>query len=245
VVKTFLGAHALPVEYSARRDDYVALVIEEMLPEAVTHGARFCDVFCEEGAFTLEESRVILTRAKEVGLGLKIHADQLTPMGGAELAVELGARSADHLGAVSPAGVEALAGSPTAAVLLPSSTLYVSGPSRAPARDLVDQGAIVAIGTDFNPGSSPVDSMPLMLSLASLVYGLTAEEAFTAATANSAYAIGVEGEAGCILPGFSADLLILDTDDYRDLGYRLGARLIGTVISGGRVVNSPASDGPL
>jgi imidazolonepropionase len=245
VVKTFLGAHALPVEYSARREDYVALVIEEMLPEAVTHGARFCDVFCEEGAFTLEESRVILTRAKEVGLGLKIHADQLTPMGGAELAVELGARSADHLGAVSPAGVEALAGSPTAAVLLPSSTLYVSGPSRAPARDLVDQGAIVAIGTDFNPGSSPVDSMPLMLSLASLVYGLTAEEAFTAATANSAYAIGVEGEAGCILPGFSADLLILDTDDYRDLGYRLGARLIGTVISGGRVVNSPASDGPL
>jgi imidazolonepropionase len=245
VVKTFLGAHALPVEYSARRDDYVALVIEEMLPEAVTHGARFCDVFCEEGAFTLEESRVILTRAKEVGLGLKIHADQLTPMGGAELAVELGARSADHLGAVSPAGVEALAGSPTAAVLLPSSTLYVSGPSRAPARDLVDQGAIVAIGTDFNPGSSPVDSMPLMLSLASLVYGLTAEEAFTAATANSAYAIGVEGEAGCILPGSSADLLILDTDDYRDLGYRLGARLIGTVISGGRVVNSPASDGPL
>jgi imidazolonepropionase len=245
VVKTFLGAHALPVEYSARREDYVALVIEEMLPEAVTHGARFCDVFCEEGAFTLEESRVILTRAKKVGLGLKIHADQLTPMGGAELAVELGARSADHLGAVSPAGVEALAGSPTAAVLLPSSTLYVSGPSRAPARDLVDQGAIVAIGTDFNPGSSPVDSMPLVISLASLVYGLTVEEAFTAATANSAYAIGLEAEVGCSLPGYRADLLVLDTDDFRDLSYRLGARLIRTVIAAGRVFDSPPSDGPL
>lgn len=245
VIRTILGAHAMPPEYRDRREKYMELVCNEMLPAAVKEGAAFCDVFCEEGAFTLEESRTILTRASELGLGLKIHADQLTPMGGAELAVELGARSADHLGAVSPAGVEALASSDTAAVLLPASTIYVSGPSRAPARDLVDQGAIVAIGTDFNPGSSPVDSMPLVLSLASLVYGLTVEEAFVAATANGAYAIGLEQEAGCLLPGFRADVLILDADDYRDLSYRLGSRLIRTVISAGKVVNSPPGDGPL
>jgi imidazolonepropionase len=245
VVRTFLGAHALPAEYRSRRKAYVELVCNEMLPAAVKEKADFCDVFCEDGAFTLDESRLVLSRARELGLGLKVHADPLTTMGAAELAVELGARSADHLGAVSASGVEALAGSSTAAVLLPASTVYISGPSRAPARDLVDKGTIVAVGTDFNPGSSPVDSMPLVLSLASLIYGLTVEEALTAATANAAYAIGLEKVTGCILPGYRGDLLILDTDDYRDLSYRLGSRLIRTVISGGEVIDAPLSDGPL
>jgi imidazolonepropionase len=245
VVPTFLGAHAIPPGYRDNRHGYVDLVIKEMLPAAAAEGARFCDVFCEEGAFTVDESRRILTAAKSHGLGLKIHADQVNPLGGAELAVELGARSADHLGAVSEGGVKALAGSHTAAVLLSASTLYVSGATRAPARDLIDKGGIVAIGTDFNPGSSPVDSMPLVLSLASLVYGLSLEEALVAATANAAYAVGLENEVGVIAPSYAADLLILDTDDYRDLGYRLGSRLIHTVISSGKVVAQPPSDGPL
>ncbi|MEX2237797.1 MAG: imidazolonepropionase [Dehalococcoidia bacterium] len=244
-VKTFLGAHALPPEFRERRDEYVRLVCDEMLPAAVEHGATFCDVFCEKGAFSVAEARLILVRAKQLGLGLKVHADQVNPLGGAELAVELGARSADHLGAVSPAGVRALAGSRVAAVLLPASTLYVSGASRAPARALIDEGAIVAIGSDCNPGSSPVDSMPLVVSLACLVYGLTVDEALVAATANAAYACGVEDRAGRLAPAYRADILILDSDDYRDLAYRLGARLIKTVIAGGQVVAEPESDGPL
>ena len=245
VVPTFLGAHAIPPEYRDNRAGYVDLVINDMLPAAAADGARFCDVFCEEGAFTIDESRRILTAAKSHGLGLKIHADQVNPLGGPELAVALGARSADHLGAVSGAGVKALGASDTAAVLLPASTLYVAGAIRAPARDLIKQGAIVAIGTDFNPGSSPVDSMPLVLSLASLVYGLSLEEALVAATANAAYAVGLENEVGVIASGYSADLLILDTHDYRALGYRLGSRLIRKVIAGGKVVAEPPSDGPL
>jgi imidazolonepropionase len=243
VVPTFLGAHALPPESESRREDYVALVCNEMLPAAKQHGARFCDAFCEEGAFTIDEARRILTAAKGLGMGLKLHTDQLTPGGGAELAAELGARSADHLGSTSAAGVKALGGSNTAAVLLPASTLYVPGASRAPARALIDGGAIVAAGSDFNPGSSPVDSMPLVMSLACLVYGLSVEEALTACTTNAAYAIGLEALVGCLLPGYSADLLILDTDDYRDVAYRLGARLVERVIKGGDLMSLPAQSG--
>lgn len=244
IVPTFLAAHAVPPEFSDRSDDYVDLVREEMLP-AVAGRVRFCDVFCEAGAFSLGQSRQILASAAALGIEGKLHADQLTAGGGAELAVEVGARSADHLGSVSEDGVRALGASNTTAVLLPASSLYVRGAALAPARALIATGAVVAIGSDCNPGSSPVDGMPLVISLACLFYGLTPAESLSAATANAAYACGLESTHGLLAKGYAADIVILDSDDYRDLAYRLGARLVQTVLVGGEVVASPLADGAL
>jgi imidazolonepropionase len=230
LVPTFLGAHEIPLEYRPRRDDYVRLVVEEMLPAVAAQGiARFCDVFCEPGVFTPEETRRILEAARRHGLGLKIHADELEGSGGAELAAELGAVSADHLAHVSPAGASALAASATVAVLLPGTMLFLGKRDRAPARMLIDQGGAVALATDFNPGSSPAVSLPLMATLGVSQLGMVPAEAIVAITANGAAAVGQAATRGQIAPGFRADLALAAVRDWRELVYWYGQNLVTEV----------------
>jgi imidazolonepropionase len=240
LVATFLGAHEVPPEYRSRRDAYVQLVIEEMLPAVVRAGlAEFCDVFCEPGVFSLEESAAILGVAGAYGLGLKLHADELDPSGGAELAARLGASSADHLGAISGAGIEALAASGTVAVLLPGTLMFLGQARQAPARALVDAGAVVALATDFNPGSSPGANLPLMMTLAVSQARLQPEEAFIAATANAAHAVGLSGERGRVAVGLPADLVVWNCRDVRELAYWYGMPLAWRVYASGRPCHDP------
>ncbi|HJR43846.1 MAG TPA: imidazolonepropionase [Gemmatimonadaceae bacterium] len=228
LVPTWLGAHEIPEEYRTRAGDrasYVKLLLAEMLP-AVTRQqlARFADVFCEPGVFTIEESRRILAAARDAGLGLKLHADELEPSGGAELAAELGAVSADHLAAISPAGIEALARSGTVATLLPGTMLFLGKGTQAPARALIDTGAAVALATDFNPGTSPTVNFPLMLALGVSQLRMSVAEVLVAATVNGAAALGLAGEVGQLAAGFSADLALFDAEDVRELPYWYGDR---------------------
>ncbi len=238
VVATFLGGHELPPEYrggARSREAYVRLIVEEMLPAVAGAGlASFCDVFCEPGAFSLEETAAILGAARERGLGLKLHADELDPSGGAELAARLGAASADHLGAISPRGIEALAASETAAVLLPGTLLFLGAAHQAPARALVDAGAVVAVASDFNPGSSPSGNLPLMMALAVSQARLQPEEAFVAATANAAYALRLDGGAGRLRAGESADLVVWNCREVRELAYWYGMPLAWRTYAAGR-----------
>ncbi|MDH4044542.1 MAG: imidazolonepropionase [Gemmatimonadota bacterium] len=230
VVPTFLGAHEVPLEYRSRREDYVRLVIDEMLPAVAEQGiARFCDVFCEPGVFTPGESRRILEAARGHGLGLKLHADELDGSGGAELAAALDAVSADHLARISEEGITALAGSGTVAVLLPGTMLFLGRADRAPARALIDRGAAVALATDFNPGSSPAASLPLMATLGVSQLRMVPAEAVLAITANGAAAVGEAGTRGQIAPGFRADLALLAVRDWRELVYWYGSNLVAGV----------------
>lgn len=228
VVPTWLGAHEIPKEYRERANgsaSYVKLIVDEMLP-AVTalRAARFADVFCEPGVFTTDQARTILDASRTAGLGLKLHADELEPSGGAELAAELQATSADHLAAISDAGIAALASSPTVATLLPGTMLFLGRPRQAPARALIDAGAAVAVATDFNPGTSPTVNFPLILTLAVSQLRMTAAEAIIAATVNGAAALGMADHVGQIAPGFSADLALFDCEDFRELPYWYGDR---------------------
>lgn len=240
LVPTFLGAHAVPAEYAGRADAYVEAVTEEMLPRAVGL-AEYCDVFCDEGAFSLTQAERILRRARALGLGVKVHADEFASLGAAGLAVELGAASADHL-MVTPAQERGrLAASGVAAVLLPATSFGLGSARYADGRAWVDAGAIVALATDCNPGTAPCESMPFVIALACRMLGLTPAEAVVAATLNAAYAVGRAGEVGSLAPGKRADLVILDAEDYRELAYRFGASPVQTVIVGGR----PRALGPL
>ena len=238
LVPTWLGAHEVPLEYRARgaagRAEYLRLLVEEMLPAVAREGlARFADVFCEPGVYTVAESRVLLEAAREAGLGLKLHADELETSGAAELAVALGAASADHLAAVSAAGVRALAGGGTVATLLPGTMLFLGSARQAPARTLVDAGAAVALASDFNPGTSPTVNFPLVLALAVSQLRLSAAEAVVAGTVNGAAALSLAGEVGQLAPGFSADLALFDAEDVRELPYWYGDRLCrGTWVAG-------------
>ncbi len=234
LVATFLGAHEVPEEHRSDPERYVQLVLEEMLPAVARHGlARFCDVFCEPGVFSVDQSRRILDAARRYGLAVKVHADELDGSGGAELAVAAGAISADHLAAVSDRGVAALAGSRTVAVLLPGTMLFLGKRHQAPARRLMDAGAAVALATDFNPGSSPGMSLPLMAMLGISQMGMLPAEAITAITVNGAAALGEAGVAGQIAPGFRADLLLLGVRDWREVPYWYGANLVrGTWVGG-------------
>jgi imidazolonepropionase len=229
IVATWLGAHEIPREFrktDAGRNDFLDLLTNEMLRQVQRQGiARFADVFCEPGVFTLDETTRILTAARDAGLALKIHADELEPYGGAELAAELGATSADHLAAISEAGVKALAASDVVATLLPGTMLFLGKAKQAPARALIDAGAAVAVATDFNPGTSPTVNFPLMLTLAVSQLRMTASEAMVAATVNGAAALGLASETGQIAPGFAADLALFAIGDYRELPYWYGARL--------------------
>lgn len=236
VVPTFLGAHTIPPERRGSpegRAAYVDEVCERMLP-AFAGRARFCDVFCEAGAFTIEESRRILTRARDLGYALKLHASQLGPSGGAALAAELGAVSADHLDYASDAELDALAAAGVTGVLLPgcSFTLSIAYP---PAWRLYDHGLRVALATDFNPGTSYSENMQMMIALAVSAMGMTLEEALTAATLGGAHALGLADEMGSLEPGKSCDLAILDGPDERALAYHFGVNLVAqTWIAGQR-----------
>lgn len=228
LVPTFLGAHEIPLEWRGTpegRADYVDLIVKEMIPRVVEGGlAQFADVFCEPGVFTLEETRAVLSAARSAGLRLKLHADELRPSGGAELAAQLGATSADHLAAISEPGVRALAASATVATMLPGTMLFLGKERQAPARALIDGGAAVALATDFNPGTSPTPNFPLILALAVSQLHLSVSEAVIAATVNGAAALALAEETGQLAPGYSADLALFDIEDVRELPYWYGDR---------------------
>jgi imidazolonepropionase len=226
IVPTFLGAHEIPLEYrdsAARRAEYVDLVSDTMIPAVAKDAlARFADVFCETGVYTVTESRAILMAARQAGLLLKLHADELTSSGGAELAASLDATSADHLAAVSDEGVAALAAASTVATLLPGTMLFLGKTARAPARRLIDSGVPVALATDFNPGTSPTMNLSLILTLGVSQLRLSVAESVIAATVNGAAALALAAETGQIAPRFSADLALFDVKDIRELPYWYG-----------------------
>ena len=237
LVPTFLGAHEIPLDYRERangRAEYVELLVNEMIPRVARDRlAKFADVFCETGVYTPTESRTILMAARAAGLELKLHADELTASGGAELAGELGAVSADHLAAVSADGIRALAHGPTVATLLPGTMLFLGKTARAPARQLIDANVPVALATDFNPGTSPTPNFPLVLTLGVSQLKLSVAEALVAATVNGAAALSLAGQIGQITPGFSADMALWDVKDVRELPYWYGdARCRATWVAG-------------
>ncbi|MEA3439242.1 MAG: imidazolonepropionase [Chloroflexota bacterium] len=243
ILPTFLGAHAIPPEYRDRPDDYTDLLCDTMLPilaqwwphHAPYHPFPFVDVFCETGAFDLEQSRRILTRARELGFPLKIHADEFDNLGGAALAAELDAVSADHLVATSQEDIQALAGSDTVAVALPATPFGLAEQAYTPAQDILDAGGLLAIATDLNPGTAWCENMQFAMALACRYMRLTPAQAISAATINSAAAVQQADRIGSLEPGKQADLLILSVPDYRHLGYRFGANLVQTVVKKGHI----------
>jgi imidazolonepropionase len=235
VVATFLGAHATPAEYRGNPDRYVDLVVGDMLPE-VAGRADFCDVFCDQGAFTVEQSRRILERARELGLGIRLHADELAAIGATELAADLGAASADHLIQVTPQGIERLATAGVVATLLPGTSFCLAHGHHAPARALIDGGAAIALATDCNPGTSFSENMQLVITFACVTLRLTVEEAIRAATLGGARALRLESEVGSLEVGKRADLIILDAQSYMDIPYHFGINLVRAVIANGRLV---------
>jgi imidazolonepropionase len=236
VVPTFLGAHEVPPEHRSDRGRYVDLLIEEMIPEVARRGlAVFCDVFCEEGVFTVAESRRILTAAREHGMKLRLHADELAGTGGGELAAEVQARSADHLLFLSDHGIRAMAEAGCAATLLPTAAFYLRLGRFAPARSLIEAGVPVAVATDANPGGGLSPSLPFAMALACFGMGLSLEEALAAATVNAAYSLDVQHDVGSLEEGKRADLLILRSPRLLDL-LRVGVSAIAAVIKDGRVV---------
>jgi imidazolonepropionase len=244
LVPTFLGAHEVPDEYRDDRPGYADLVINEMLPQVTANGlAEFSDIFCEEGVFDVKESRRIQQAAKDAGLGLKFHADELASTGGAELAASMGAVSADHLVHISDEGARALAAAGSVAVLLPATTFSLAGDTYAPARKMIEAGVTVALSTDCNPGSSHTESMPLVISLAALQMKMTAAEAISAVTVNAACAINRQNRIGRLEPGGLADLVIWDMQDYRELPYHCGVNLAELVIKRGKVVSGSLGNG--
>ncbi|MEM2675973.1 MAG: imidazolonepropionase [Candidatus Bathyarchaeia archaeon] len=236
VVPTFMGAHAIPAEYIGNPDQYVNLVIDEMIPAVAERRlAEFCDVFCEKGAFNLEQTRKILTSAKKHGLKLKVHADEMSQLGGAELAASLEAVSAEHLLFASDAGLRALAEKGVIAVLLPAAAFSLMAGRFADARKMIDYGVPVALGTDFNP-SCWVENQQLVIAFACHFMRMTPAEAITAATINAAHAIGRASEVGSLEVGKKADIVILNAPNHAFLGYRFGVNLVDKVIKNGRTV---------
>lgn len=235
---TYLGAHAIPKESKNDSDGYLKFMIDKMLPYIKENNlAEFCDVFCEEEAFTIEQSEELLKQAKEMGFSLKIHADEINDLGGASLAAKLQAASADHLLMISEEGIQDLAASDVTATILPCTAFSLNKPY-APARKMIDAGCAVALASDFNPGSCFTNSIPLLLSLAVITMGLTMEEALCAITLNGAAAIGRQKEIGSIEVGKKADLLMLQYPDYRFLVYHAGKNIVKSVIKEGKVVFS-------
>jgi len=232
VSRTFLGAHEFPPEYRDDRDAYVRLVVEEMLP-AVRGKAENCDVFAEPGVFDREQSRKVLQAAKDLGFRLRVHADELSPMGGAELAVELGADSCDHLGQVSLGGQQALAGSDTLGMLLPGTIFFLGKPGYAPARSMIDKGCAVGLATDFNPGSSHTQSVTAIFTIACSQMHMSPEECVTAFTINPAASLGLDGDVGTLHPGKRCNLAVLDLPSWKGVGYAFGGNpVVLTIVDG-------------
>lgn len=238
LVATNLAAHEIPDEWRHDRAGWVRRLVDVVLPE-LRPRAEFVDVFCEAHVFTVDESRTILGRARELGYKLKVHADELEATGGAELAAELEACSADHLACTGDGGVAALARSRTVAVLLPGTSFYLRLKKHAPARRLLEAGVAVALATDCNPGSSLTESMPMIVTLACLNLGMSPAEALVAATINAAHAIDRGHDRGSVEPGKRADLVVWDAPSWRYLPSHFGVSLVDTVIAGGRVVHAP------
>jgi len=239
---TYLGAHAVAPEYNDNPAGYAEYLCQELIPglaawwpEQTDQPLPFVDVFCERGAFDLEQSRRILETALQQGFPIKIHADEFENLGGASLAVELGGASADHLVVTSPEDIQALGKSDTVAVSLPCTPFGLAEADYTPARDLLEAGAILAIATDLNPGTAWCESMQFAAALACRYLKLTPKQAIAAATINAAAAIGMEDRVGSLEPGKGADLLILDISDYRQIGYRFGTNLVNTVIKNGQI----------
>jgi imidazolonepropionase len=246
LVPTFLGAHAIPPEYKGRADDYTGLVVEEMLPRAAewyqdswfgqNKRPFFNDVFCEQNAFNLDQSRRVLEAGQALGMLAKIHVDEFTSLGGVTLAVELKATSADHLDVTPLAERERLAHSNTMGVVLPAVNVNLGSPHFADARALIDAGVALALATDINPGSAPCPSMPLVMAIACRYQKLLPAEAMNASTINAAHAIGLSNRLGSIEGGKQADVLIVDAPDYRHLAYQFGGNLVQQVIKQGQIV---------
>ncbi len=254
LIPTFLGAHVVPEEYKGREKEYVELVVEEMLPAvskwrmadsrwreslsslATRHSSLFCDVFCDDGAFTLPQTRRILTRAKELGFGLRVHADEFANLGAASLAAELGAASADHLMVTRRDEMRAMANAGVVAVLLPGTPFGLGLNNFADGRAFIQENVPIALGSDINPGTAWCESMPFILALACRYEKLTPAEAIVAATINSAASLGIADQVGSLEIGKIADVLIADVPDYRHLAYRFGANPVETVLKRGRII---------
>lgn len=238
LVPTLLAAHEVPPEHRQARERYVDLVCDEIVPAAAEAGlARFCDVFCENGVFSVEESRRVLEAGVRWGLSPRLHADEFEDSGGAALAAELGALSADHLIAISEGGVEAMAAAGVTAVLLPGTSFFLMKHKYAPARRLVEAGVPIALATDCNPGSSHTESIPMVFVLAVFELGLSIEESLTAVTLNSACSLGLGEEIGTVEEGKRADLVLLDAPNLLHLAYHYGINPVRTVVKAGRVVH--------
>ncbi len=238
IVRTFLGAHVVPPEFRRRPGAYVDLLVRRWIPSVATAGlAEFCDVYCDRGAFTLPQARRILSAARACGLVPRIHAAQFARTGAARLAIELHAASADHLDQINAADIRALALSSVVCTLLPGCGFHLGIPQRAPARRLIDAGAIVALATDFNPGTSPTVSMPMILSLACSQLHMSPAEAISAATINPAYSLRLHDRAGSLEVGKYADLAAFDVADYREIPYYFGMNLCSMTMKRGAVIH--------
>jgi imidazolonepropionase len=233
-VPTFLGAHEVPAEFHGRAPAYVNLVIEEMLPLVVSHQlARYCDVFCEPHIFDQAAAARVLGAARRAGLGLRIHGDQFSCSGGAMLAAALGAATADHLEHTDTASIAALAAAQVQPVLLPGSVYSIGSKQYAPARAMIEAGLAVVLATDFNPGSSPIASMPVVLSLACTQMKMTPAETLTAATINAAWSLNLAHQVGSLEPGKVADFVVHEANDYREIPYFLGTQRPAMVFARG------------
>jgi imidazolonepropionase len=241
IASTFLGAHVVPKEFQRRPDAYVELLAQRWIPTVATAGlAEFCDVFCDRGAFTVEQSRRILSAGRACGLVPRIHAEQLTHTGAARLAIEMHAASADHLEKIDHDDAHALALSNVVCTMLPGCCFHLGLGNYAPARELIDAGAIVAVATDFNPGTSPTLSMPMILSLACTQMRMTPAEAITAATINPAYSLRQHDRVGSIQVGKYADIAAFDVADHREIPYHFGVNLCSMTMKRGAIIHRRA-----
>ncbi len=237
LASTFLGAHEIPMEYKSNKSEYIELIIREMLPKIKRQNlAEFFDIFCEKGVYSVDDTRKLVEAAQKSGLKIKIHTDEFSALGGAELAAEVNATSAEHLIAITQDGMAALSESSTAAILLPGVSFFLMLDKTAPARRLIDLGTIVALATDFNPGSSMTESMFFILQLAVFTLKMGVEEAINATTANAAYAISRQNIVGSLELGKKMDLLLCDVPNYAYLGYHIGINPITHVIKNGKIV---------
>jgi len=238
LIPTFLGAHEIPQEYKNNREEYIKLLTEKMIPEVARRKlAVFCDVFCEKGVFDIEESREILKAAKDHGFKLKLHADQLSALGGSKLAAELGAISADHLEFIDDDGIEMMKEAGVIGVLLPGACFGLGITEYPPARKMIERGLPVALATDFNPGSSMTESVPMILSLACVMMRMIPAEAIVASTINSAYAVDKGNEVGNIEAGKKADMVIWNVQNYKEIPYHFGVNLVDQVVKDGKDIS--------